>query len=131
MEIDKAKKIIFEYLKIEIKHLIEVLGEEEDIDELTHGHTVEDLKGAFETCIRHKVFDDSLYFRETSSQEPNKKLRDMEDKELLDEYNEFRNKVDGIIESGGIGKWELYRMDDLLNEIYRRKNLNIDLEKNI
>ena len=49
-----------------------------------------------------------------------KDVKDMSHAELLKEYNYTKNKIDGVIE-GGFGKYELYYMEELLNEMDRKE----------
>ena len=45
---------------------------------------------------------------------------DMTNKQLLDEYNYLRNKIDGLVE-GGFGKYELNRLSEVEHEMTKRE----------
>ena len=64
------------------------------------------------------------------SQDIINKLKKMSNKELLDEYNYIRNKIDGILE-GGYGRFELYYLEEILREMDKREEekmmINVEL----
>ena len=54
-----------------------------------------------------------------SRQEDNH-IKQLTNKELLDEYNEVTNRIDGITD-GGFGKMDLYYREELLRELNIRE----------
>ena len=45
---------------------------------------------------------------------------EMTNKQLMDEYHYLRDKIDGIIQ-GGYGRYELYRLEEVMHEMTRRE----------